>query len=213
MIAVFGGTFDPVHYGHLRPLLEVKQALGLDEVRLMPCFMPPHRDVPGATPKQRLKMLQLAIEEVPGFVIDQRELQRGGPSYMVDTLQSLRDELGKTPICLIMGLDAFLGIESWHQWPRLYELSHIVVAQRPGSKLPQQGAVANLVENARVEDVSMLRQHAAGRVYFQSVTQLDISATAIREQIACGQDVRFLMPDSVRRYIETEDLYKTERVR
>ncbi len=213
MIAVFGGTFDPVHYGHLRPLLEVKQALGLDEVRLIPCFMPPHRAVPGATPKQRLEMLQLAIEEVPGFVIDQRELQRGGPSYMVDTLQSLRDELGKTPICLIMGLDAFLGIASWHQWPRLYELSHIVVAQRPGSKLPEQGAVANLVENARVEDVSLLRQHAAGRVYFQSVTQLDISATAIREQIACGQDVRFLMPDTVRRYIETEDLYKTKRVR
>lgn len=209
MIGVFGGTFDPVHFGHLRPLLEVKQSLGLDEVRLIPSFIPPHRDVPGASAEQRLAMLVLAVAETPGFVIDQRELQRGGQSYTVDTLQSLRDELGdRQPLCLIMGLDAFVALDSWHQWQRLNELAHIVVTQRPGGLLPKVGAVAELVEQAQALDVDELQQQPAGRIYFQSVTQLDISATAIREQFAHGRDVRFLMPDSVRHYIETHGLYK-----
>ena len=185
MIAIFGGTFDPVHYGHLRPLLEVQQALDLAEVRLIPSFIPPHRDAPGASAEQRLA------------------------SYTVDTLQSLRDELGSCePLCLIMGLDAFIGLDSWHQWQRLTELAHIVVTQRPGMLLPKVGVVAGLVEQAQALDVEELQQQPAGRVYFQSVTQLDISATAIREQLTHGQDVRFLMPDGVRHYIETHGLYK-----
>jgi len=209
VIGIFGGTFDPVHFGHLRPLLEVQQALNLDEVRLIPSFIPPHRDAPGASAEQRLTMLALAAAETPGFVIDQRELLRGGSSYTVDTLQSLRDELGNNQsLCLIMGLDAFVGLDSWHQWQRLTELAHIVVMQRPGGLLAKTGAVAELLEQRQALDVAELQQQAAGRVYFQSVTQLDISATAIREQLARGQDVRFLMPDSVRYYIETQGLYK-----
>jgi len=209
VIGIFGGTFDPVHFGHLRPLLEVQQALGLNEVRLIPCFIPPHRETPGASAEQRLAMLELAVVNTPGFVVDQRELQRGGPSYMVDTLQSLRDELGsRKSLCLILGLDAFVALDRWHQWQRLTELAHIVVMQRPGGLLPKTGAVAELLEQRQVLDVVELQQQPAGRVYFQSVTQLDISATAIREQLAHGQDVRFLMPDSVRHYIETHGLYK-----
>jgi len=209
MIGVFGGTFDPVHFGHLRPLLEVQQALSLDEVRLIPSFIPPHRDAPGASAEQRLAMLGLAVAETPGFVIDQRELQRSGPSYTVDTLQSLRDELGEhKSICLIMGLDAFAGLDSWYQWQRLIELAHIVVMQRPGGQLAKTGAVAELVERRQALDVAELQQQPSGRVYFQSVTQLEISATAIRELVAHGQDVRFLLPDSVRHYIETHGLYK-----
>ncbi len=210
MIGVFGGTFDPVHFGHLRPLLEVRQALALDEVRLIPCFIPPHRDAPGASAEQRLAMLQLAASETPGFVVDPRELQRGGPSYMVDTLLSLRDEQGADQaLCLILGVDAFAALDSWHQWQDLIALAHIVVMQRPGGQLPKTGAVAELMEHAQTLDVSELQQRAAGRVYFQSVTQLDVSATAIREQLVHGRDVRFLMPDSVRHYIETQGLYKS----
>ncbi len=209
MIGIFGGTFDPVHFGHLRPLLEVQQALGLDEVRLIPSFIPPHRETPGASAEQRLAMLELAAAETPGFVIDQRELQRGGPSYTVDTLQSLRGELGEQKsICLIMGLDAFAGLDSWHQWQRLTELAHIVVMQRPGGLLAKAGAVAELIKQRQVLDVAELQQQAAGRVWFQSVTQLEISATAIREFVVHGQDVRFLMPDSVRHYMEAHGLYK-----
>lgn len=209
MIGIFGGTFDPVHYGHLRSLLEVQQALGLNEVRLIPCLIPPHRQMPGASAERRLAMLELAAADTPDFVVDQRELQRGGPSYMVDTLQSLRDELGsRKSLCLIMGLDAFVALDSWNQWQRLTELAHIVVMQRPGGLLPKTGVVADLVEQRQALDVVELQQRPAGRVYFQSVTQLDISATAIREQLAYGRDVRFLMPDSVRHYIETHGLYK-----
>ncbi len=132
MIGIFGGTFDPVHFGHLRPALEVQQALGLDEVRFIPAGQPPHRDMPHATAPQRLSMLQTAIEDQPGFAADEREIQREGPSYMVDTLALLREELGQIPLCLILGYDAFLGLPAWHQWHRLIELAHLVITHRPG---------------------------------------------------------------------------------
>jgi len=209
VIAIFGGTFDPVHFGHLRPLLEVKQALGLDEVRLIPAFIPPHREAPSATPAHRLTMLRLAVADVPGFVIDERELERGGRSYMVETLQSLRDEIGATtPLCLIMGLDAFDTLESWREWQHLIDLAHLVVTQRPGAELPQRGALAELMATARAQSVAELQQQPAGRIWFQEVTQLEISATAIREQLARGGDVRFLLPDTVRHYMEAEGLYR-----
>ncbi len=209
MIGIFGGTFDPIHFGHLRPLLDVKQALGLDEVRLIPCFIPPHRGTPSASAEQRVAMLSLAVADTPGFVIDQRELHRGGPSYTVDTLLSLRHDLGgDVRLCLIVGADAFMALDSWHQWQQLNQLAHIVVMQRPGALLPKTGAVAELVEQAQALDVEELQQQAAGKVLFQSVTQMDIAATSIRELVAQGKDVRFLMPDSVRHYIEIVGLYK-----
>jgi nicotinate-nucleotide adenylyltransferase len=210
VIGIFGGTFDPVHYGHLRPLLEVREALHLDEVRLIPCYIPPHRGTPGATPAQRLAMLQLAVDEIPGFVIDERELQRGGPSYMVDTLQSLRDEVGSAPLIFILGMDAFNKLDTWHEWSRLIELAHIVVMLRPGSAMPN-GAVAELVSEHRVQAVSELQKTAAGGLWFQPVTQLEIAATAIRERVAQGRDIRFLVPETVRKYIEVNGLYPLQK--
>ena len=207
MIGIFGGTFDPVHYGHLRPLLEVCEALQLDEVRLIPCYIPPHRGAPGATPEQRLEMLRLALVEIPEFVIDERELLRTGPSYMVDTLQSLRDEFGDRPICLIMGMDAFAKLNTWHQWQRVIELAHIVVMQRPGSAIPV-GSVAQLVADHQASVGSELKNRSAGGIFFQPVTQLNIAATAIREQVAQGRDIRFLVPEPVRQYIEANGLYQ-----
>jgi len=207
MIGIFGGTFDPVHYGHLRPLWEVNEALKFDEMRLIPSFIPPHRAQPGATAEQRLEMLRLALPEVPGFVIDEREIERGGPSYAVETLQSLRDELGKVPICWVMGLDAFLGLDSWYQWQRLIDLAHIVVTERPGSEHPVEGAVAELVDVHQAFDAEELRLASSGLVYFQSVTQLDISATDIRTRLLRGEDVRLLMPEAVRDYITANHLY------
>jgi nicotinate-nucleotide adenylyltransferase len=208
VIGIFGGTFDPVHFGHLRPLLEVKQYLALEEIRLIPCFIPPHRDTPGADAEQRLAMLELGIADTPGFVIDRRELERGGLSYTVDTLRSLRDEIGDGPLCLILGLDAFIDLDSWHEWQALIELAHIVVMWRPGTVLPKTGPVAELVEARQALDPAELTQQSAGKVLFQSVTQLDITATTIREDLAHGRDVKFLMPESVRHYIEANELYR-----
>lgn len=208
MIGIFGGTFDPVHFGHLRPALEVYQALGLRELRLIPCHVPPHRGMPRASAEQRLAMLTLAAQDVPGFVVDDRELRRPGPSYMVDTLRSLRAESADEPLCLILGMDAFIRLDTWHRWQDLMELAHIVVTRRPGSRLPEGGAVADLVEMAQSHEPRELSRRMAGCVYFKDVTQLDISATEIRRSLAGGQDIRFLVPEPVRLYLEAHGLYR-----
>ena len=210
MIGVFGGTFDPVHYGHLRPALEVKRALGMVQVRFIPCHIPPHRVAPGATPEQRLTMLRLALAQVPGFVVDERELVRAGPSYMVETLASLRQELGAEPLALVLGQDAFAKLHRWHQWPRLLELAHIVVARRPGGALPSTGPLADLLARHLAAQSAQLHVAPSGKIWFQDVTQLDISATAIRACVKDEGGCRFLTPEPVRKYIEAHGLYLNE---
>ncbi len=208
MIGIFGGTFDPVHFGHLRPALEVQQALGLNQVRFIPAGQPPHRETPYASTPQRLSMLRAAIEDQPGFVVDERELRREGPSYMVDTLASLREEVGQTPLCLILGYDAFLGLPGWHQWNSLIELAHLVITHRPGWNHDElEDALQSLVKQCET-GVERLSEQAAGGLLFVPVTQLDISATIIREQIRAGQDIRYLLPDTVYRIIREQKLYR-----
>jgi nicotinate-nucleotide adenylyltransferase len=208
MIGIYGGTFDPVHFGHLRPALEVQQALGLKEVRFIPAGEPPHRGMPHATPAQRLSMLQAAIDDQPGFVVDEREVRRAGPSYMVDTLTSLRTELGDVPLCLILGYDAFLGLTTWYQWQRLIELAHLVITHRPGWNHDNlSGELQNLVKRHAMTP-ALLPENSAGGVTLVEVTQLDISATRIREQICTGQDIRYLLPEVVYRMIHEQNLYR-----
>lgn len=208
MIGIYGGTFDPVHYGHLRPALEVQQALELDEVRFIPAGQPPHREEPRATASQRLLMLRAAIDDQPGFVVDEREIRREGPSYMVDTLVSLREELGQLPLCLILGYDAFLGLPRWHLWQRLIELSHLVITHRPGWNHDDlEETLHSLVQQHEIASKQLSKQ-AAGGLVFVPVTQLDISATGIREQIRAGQDIRYLLPDPVHAMIKQQQLYR-----
>ena len=208
MIGIFGGTFDPVHYGHLRPALEVQQALGLNEVRFIPAGQPPHREMPHASTPQRLSMLQAAINKQPGFVVDEREIQREGPSYMVDTLVSLREELGQVPLCLVLGYDAFLGLPGWYQWQRLIELSHLVVTHRPGWNHDDLDEVLQGLVMQHEMTIEQLSEQAAGGLVFVPVTQLDISATRIREQVCAGQDIRYLLPDPVYEMIKRQKLYR-----
>jgi nicotinate-nucleotide adenylyltransferase len=207
MIGIFGGTFDPIHYAHLRTALEVQQRLGLAELRFVPASIPPHRPQPVASPQQRSLMVRLAIADQPGMTLDVHELDRAGPSYMVDTLAALRAELGDVPLVLILGLDALLGLPSWHQWTRLIGLAHIAVMERPGVMLPEQGELAELVRAHRSEDVARLAQEPAGTMLFVPVSQLAISATDIRAQLAAGASPRFLLPDAVLDYIREEALY------
>jgi nicotinate-nucleotide adenylyltransferase len=210
-IGVFGGTFDPIHFGHLRPALELLEQLSLQRLYLIPSAVPPHRDEPHATARQRLAMLRLAVEGQPGFVVDERELLRSGPSYTVDTLESLRAEVGDTPLCLLLGVDAFLGLPEWHQWPRLLELAHIVVAHRPGWRLEEASmppALRRVVAGRWLADAAALRAAVSGGVLLQGVTQLDISATGIRERIAAGKSANYLLPAKVWQYIQEQDLYR-----
>jgi len=207
MIGLFGGTFDPVHYGHLRCALELQEALRFAEFHLVPCRIPPHRGVPHASAEQRLEMLNAALDGTVGLSIDSRELARPGPSYSVDTLREVRAEIGATPLCLIIGMDAFNGLDRWHRWEELIDLAHIVVAHRPGWTPPEQGPVADLLHRQGVVDVQPLRMQPAGCVLPWTVTGLDISASAIRAMVAAGRNPRYLLPDAVLEIIAREHLY------
>lgn len=208
-IGILGGTFDPIHYGHLRPALELLERLALHEIRFIPSRQPPHRTAPGAAPAQRLAMLERAIADQKGFILDDREMRRQGPSYMVDTLASLRAQFGEErSLCLLLGQDAFAGLESWHRWRDIIELAHIVVAARPGYELSLDGELAALTAARRLEDADRLGAQPAGGILFQPVTPLDISATAIRALLAQKRSPRYLLPEAVRTYLSEQGLYQ-----
>lgn len=211
MIGIFGGTFDPIHYGHLRCALELQQALGLEQLRFVPARLPPLRGAPAASAEQRLAMLELAVADQPGFAVDARELRREGPSFTVDTLLSLRAELPAAPLCLILGMDAFLGLERWSRWERLVELAHLVVMQRPGQDLATAGPRLQALLRERRAEPAELRQAAGGRIALCPVTQIDVSGTRIRDFVACGRSVRYLLPDPVIDYIGRQRLYRAAR--
>lgn len=206
-MGIFGGTFDPIHYGHLRTAFEMLQALRFGEVRFMPCGDPPHRGTTFATAEQRLEMVRVATEAQHGFVVDDRELLRAGPSYSVDTLTTLRSEFPVRPLALIIGMDAFLGLPKWHQWREILQLAHIVVAHRPGWRAPDVGPMGELLADRGTHRIGDLHQAKSGHIYIHDVTQLEISSTDIRELIAVGRDARFLMPDAVREVIAATGCY------
>lgn len=207
-IGILGGTFDPIHFGHLRAALEVFQELGLEEVRLIPSHTPPHRAAPVGSPDQRLRMVQAAVEGVAGLRVDRCELERGGTSYTVDTLLSLRTEAGARPLCLILGTDAFCGLGAWHRWRELPALCHFVVVQRPGWEPPRDGTAADLLRAGETRDPAQLKRAGGGQVLRYTVTQLDVSASRIRADIQAGKSPRFLLPDAVWRLIQKEGLYR-----
>lgn len=211
LLGVYGGTFDPVHFGHLRTAVEVREALGLEQVRLIPSGIPPHRGQPRAPAADRLAMVRLAAADEPGLVVDDREVKRSGPCYTVDTLLSLREEAGDAALCLIIGMDAFLSLDSWHHWRKLPELAHIIIMHRPGwiAEAAQMAMpVRELFESARVDSAEALCSAPAGRLILQAVTPLDISATAIREAARAGRSLRYLTPDAVVGYIRQRGLYR-----
>ncbi|HEC58147.1 hypothetical protein LCGC14_0524000 [marine sediment metagenome] len=205
-IGVLGGTFDPVHFGHLRSALEVSEQLNLAHVRLIPSARPPHRNEPKANTQQRLMMLHLAMKNADGFIVDDRELNRDGVSYTVDTLISLREDFPDNPLYLLLGTDAFLGIQTWHQWQRLLDLAHIVVIRRPDESMTMSEELNTWHQQylAVADDA----QYLAGKIWPVTVTQLAISATAIRTAISAGQSPQFLLPDAAIQLINQLGLYR-----
>jgi nicotinate-nucleotide adenylyltransferase len=210
MIGVYGGTFDPVHYGHLRTSLEVWEALELDELRFVPCQIPAHRGTPGATPEQRLAMLRAALADAPpGIRIDTRELERAGASFMVDTLSSLRDDIGNTaPLILILGSDAFQGLHRWHCWQSLAELAHIVVMQRPGIERTWPAELEGYFAKCICQQPKDMKTRPAGLIHFMAVSQLEISASHIRQLVGYQKSAQYLTPQSVIRLIDQNQLYR-----
>lgn len=210
LIALMGGTFDPVHIGHLRAALEAAQALNAP-VRLMPAQVPPHRPQPLASAAQRLRMLEIAIAARPELQIDARELQRSGPSFSVDTLIGLRAEVGvQQPLALIVGADAFAGLPGWSRWLQLFDLAHIVVLTRPGAATAADWpeALRAQVDARQCSDAAGLQAAANGKVFALAVTPLAVSATAVRESFARREVPHWLVPAEVLAYIEREGLYR-----
>jgi nicotinate-nucleotide adenylyltransferase len=206
-IGIFGGTFDPVHYGHLRAALEALERLQLADFRLLPAGTPPHRVNTFASAEHRLAMLNLARSAYADLQVDEREVRREGYSYMVDTLSEIREEEGPAPLLLLIGQDAANGLDQWHEWRRLFELAHIVVMRRPESKFVYSGVLFEEFQPRMVEDPELLNNTSAGLVLQLAVTQLAISSTNIRRLVAAGKSPRFLLPDSVIAYVRKHGLY------
>jgi nicotinate-nucleotide adenylyltransferase len=211
-VGFFGGTFNPVHYGHLRSALELRETLGLAEVRMVPAAQPPHREAPVLSAAQRAELVSLAVRDEPGLRCDMRELEREGPSYTIDSLRELREELGApTPICLIVGADAVAGLDSWHRWRELLHFAHLVVIARPGWELPEEGLVAELLQQHLTEQPETLQHNPAGSVILQELRPLAISSTEIRALVGAGRSPRYLLPDVVWERIRELGLYRDDQ--
>jgi nicotinate-nucleotide adenylyltransferase len=211
LIGLLGGTFDPIHYGHLRLAETLADKLELDEVRFIPAANPPHRQLPDTAVQDRCDMVRLGIAGNPRFILDDRELQREGASYTIDTLRSLREELGReVALCLIMGSDAFAALDGWHRWQELLEHCHMALVERPSVALEStlRPPLQALLREHYVEDCTRLADLPAGLICIQRMTALDISATAIRNDLISGRSSRYLLPDNVIDYIERHQLYR-----
>jgi len=208
MKAIFGGTFDPIHFGHLRAAIEAVEALGLDELIMLPAGNPPHRSTTFAPAPDRLAMLKLAVRDVPGLNVDDREVMREGFSYMVDTLTEFRAEMGPdTPLALLLGQDAVNDLDSWKEWRRLFELAHIIIMRRPESSHAYSGELFKQIQQGLTNERNELTQKACGSVLPLELTQLDISSTDIRNRLHQHKSCRFLLPDAVIEYIRESALY------
>lgn len=211
-IGILGGTFDPIHNGHLHFARAVMQECHLAEVRFIPCAHPVHRYQPSASPMDRLHMVQLAIAGESGFIADDRELQRPGPSYMSDTLISLRQQFLHQPLCLLLATDAFSKFDQWHRWREILDYAHLIIVNRPDIPfLPTQlrTEFQQWIKQHQVNDIQLLSNTLQGRIYFSQMTGLAISATAIREQLAHHQILHNSLPKAVWKYIQAKKLYGT----
>lgn len=215
-IGILGGTFDPIHHGHLRIAQEALEQCGLEQVLFIPCGTPPHRPAPFAEAKARWEMVRLALTGHPDFLVDVYEVFRTDPCYTVDTLTALRVQLGaQQPLCLILGGDAFMQLHTWHKWKDLFALAHIVVFQRAaGSPLGNAMAKADTELQAEYQarlapGAGVLRETSCGSIFVADMPALEISSTDIRRRTLEGKNIRYLLPDAVVNYINTNSLYRT----
>ena len=213
-IGVLGGTFDPIHFAHLRLEEEVAEAFMLNTVRLIPSANPPHRITPSAPAEDRLKMVELAVDRAnKKLVPDGRELNRVGKSYMVDTLKQLRTEHPNASISLILGTDAFIELMTWHEWQQLFSLANIIVASRPNLPLSEletnlEKKLASEYEARKRHDRDLLHSSKNGLIFTYEFTSLEVSGTSLRRRIQHKQSLKYLLPDNVINYIQNHNLYK-----
>ncbi len=206
-IGIMGGMFDPVHIGHIRIAIAAQQALRLDQIRLIPCGIPNHRDRALCSPLQRLEMLQLAIADHQGMVIDDRELKRQGTSYTYDTLLSLRGEFEQSSLCFILGIDAFATLENWHRWRDLFALCHFVVIERAGYSGTLSDKLAKELRGRRTENIGELLDKKSGAILDMKGIDSPVSSSMVREHIARKDSLHELLDPAVAGYLRENKLY------
>lgn len=207
-IGILGGTFNPIHYGHLRIAQETAEAFALSQVKFIPAAKPPLKTEPDVTAKQRVEMVQLAIAANPLFSVDTRELARNGPSYTIDTLTSLRAEHPQDALCLIIGADAFTHFDHWHRWQQMLDYCHLIVVSRPSDQIWQLSVpLNNLLKQHQTHDITQLSQQTHGLIAMHQVTALDISSSQIRNLIRANKHPTYLCPEAVIDYIQAHHLY------
>lgn len=213
LVGMFGGTFDPIHYGHLRVAEEIVEVVGLRKMYFIPAGQPRLRHTPIATPEHRVELVRLAIKENPDFMLDDREIHRDGTSYSIDSVFEIKQELGEADrLCFVIGLDAFIKLPEWKDWREFFNLCHFIITARPGyvftsihELLPKR--LDEEYSRRWVSSTDSLRNYANGLIFTVSTSMLDISATCIRKKIASGRNVRYLVPDMVISYIKANKLY------
>ncbi|MAD02132.1 nicotinate-nucleotide adenylyltransferase [Pseudoalteromonas shioyasakiensis] len=210
MIAIFGGTFDPIHLGHINMAQQCVQQCQLDTLYFMPCAIPAHKAKPGISDEHRINMLKLAIENNPHFAIDYRELNREGASYSLLSLKELRAENPSSPIMFLIGMDSFNSLDKWFKWQEIVELCHIVVYQRPGQHCQVSGELAVYKENAFTEQLSQLQQTHAGKLFFLDGLQVNAASSEIRKKLHLNDNIAELLPTTVSQYIAQHHLYQTD---
>lgn len=211
MIAILGGTFNPIHLGHLYLAAQLQEKCNFDSIRFMPAALPALKDTPSVTAEQRAEMVDIAISDHPYFAVDTRELSRPGTSYTIDTLVLLREELGnQVSLCWLMGSDAFAHLNAWHRWQELLNYAHLIVVKRPNNTdlSDLNPEVQNLLNQHAAQSIEEIRQQAHGKILVQEIAALDISSTDIREKIRNKKDVGNMIPTGVLIYIQQHQLYQ-----
>jgi len=215
MIGIYGGTFDPIHFGHLRPVLDIVEALDLDKCHFIPCSVPHHRLQPHASSAQRVEMVATAIKNEARFYLNLSEINREGISYTFDTVEHIKSEVkDNQKLCLIIGIDAFSKFDKWYRWRDILDLCHIIVSHRPGWDVDSllvsnqfSKELVELINSSRIESKGDLMNSQAGKILFKTVTQLDISATKIRDYLYNNKSIQYLLPTDVANIINTQKIY------
>lgn len=207
-IGILGGTFDPVHNGHIRMAIECYERLDLEEVRLVPLHTPPHRSEPAASPEQRYKMLETATQKLDVLKVDDCELARGGISYTIETVKTMRKKFNRKSLCLLMGTDAFNSMYTWYQWKDLLNFVHIVIAERPGNIIsPDNPELQDLLVSRQASNLTSLYDSPSGKIFEITIPLLDISSSQIRNIFLSKKNPAMLLPDNIIEYIETNHIY------
>ncbi|MDQ2994823.1 MAG: nicotinate-nucleotide adenylyltransferase [Pseudomonadota bacterium] len=207
LIGILGGTFDPIHAGHIHVATYLLKHRSFDEVRIIPCFSPVHREQPVASAHDRLAMITLALEQRPNIIIDTREIDREGPSFMIDTLKSLRNDFPNESLGLILGDDAFAHFDHWKDWQDIVHYCHLIIVHRPNSDAQFPDTLKLFIDAHHTTQENALHERKQGNIYFCELPPLPISATEIRQKLAHKeQNIAGLLPQ-VRDYIRKKGLY------